>query len=182
MKRRLRKDLADEKMQIYKTGGGKAVPVLKKNPHETKLLEIVGSSLKPLQNTFDSDANYSVIMDVNVDVVEETVVAEASTPSPGRPNDPTDNVIPLEIVVEAPEEHTPQTSRNVATPTTGSRRRMPHKPKATSVDSVFQKRIQVLEEQLEMMKKEHKMEMRIKNLKIMALKEKVKYWKQKNNN
>ncbi|XP_049797552.1 myb/SANT-like DNA-binding domain-containing protein 3 [Schistocerca nitens] len=43
LKRRLRKDMAEEKVQVYKTGGGKAVPVSKKSPHEAKLLEIVGS-------------------------------------------------------------------------------------------------------------------------------------------
>ncbi|XP_049788806.1 uncharacterized protein LOC126194657 [Schistocerca nitens] len=63
MKRRLRKDLAEEKVEVYKTGGGK--PTQKTTIHDrAKLLEIVGSSTKPLTNAYDSDAQFSMIVDV----------------------------------------------------------------------------------------------------------------------
>ncbi|XP_049799564.1 myb/SANT-like DNA-binding domain-containing protein 3 [Schistocerca nitens] len=186
LKRTLQKDLAEEKVQLYKTGGAKAVPVPKKSPHKAKVPEIVGSSLKPLENTFDSDAQYSVIMNLNVDVVNDASVGNASctTNSNGTviAAEAGESLIPAQVVMEDVQQPFSKPS-SAGTQETCNQRRMPLRPKPSSssaLDSVIQKRVEVLQQQLEMMKREHMKEMRIKNLKLLALKEKLKYSKQEN--
>ncbi|XP_046985889.1 myb/SANT-like DNA-binding domain-containing protein 3 [Schistocerca americana] len=202
MKRRLRKDLAEEKVEVYKTGGGK--PTQKTTIHDrAKLLEIVGSSMKPLKNAYDSDAQFSMIVDVvnmescevqcseNMPPASVVELAECTQPSTSHspvvllsketPNNVLADVTQLQSVSQSPD----QPNKNICTPkNTWNRRRMPAKPRpsgsGTVIDNVCKKRVELLEAQLLMMKAEHQKELRIKNLKILALKEKLQYWKKKN--
>ncbi|XP_047120297.1 myb/SANT-like DNA-binding domain-containing protein 3 [Schistocerca piceifrons] len=167
LKRMLRKDLAEEKIQVYKKEGGKAIPVPKKSPHESKLLEIVGSSLKLLENTFDLDAQYSVIMDLNVGVADDTAVGDASSTTNSNGTvivaEAGESLIPAQVVMENVQQPF-STPSSAGAQETCNRRRMPPRRKPTSSsapDSVMQKRVEVLQQQLEMMKREHMKDMRI---------------------
>ncbi|XP_069688202.1 uncharacterized protein [Periplaneta americana] len=162
LKRRLRKDLADEKVETYKTGGGKKN--IKTTNIDPKLLEIMGHSVRPLQNAFDSDTSYQgdVLYDGSLSVVttqyevpststapEMEPVEQASTVSATVIQDITQRVnvqTPVDMVSpnifqekEVAHSKTPASSKQYQ----WNRRRMPQKPKPScdAVADTFTKRI-----------------------------------------
>lgn len=66
-----------------------------------------------------------------------------------------------------------------------NKRTTPKRPLTSEVSEAIedscQKRIEVLTEQLKMMREEHNKEMEIKEYKLLVLKEKYKYWQRMNN-
>ncbi|KAJ4451965.1 hypothetical protein ANN_03449 [Periplaneta americana] len=167
LKRRLRKDLADEKVETYKTGGGKKN--IKTTNIDPKLLEIMGHSIRSLQNALDSDTSYQgdVLYDGSVSVVttqyevpsistapEMEPVEQASTVSATVKQDITQRVnvqTPVDMVLpnisqekEAAHSKTPASSKQYQ----WNRRRMPQKPKPScdAVADTFKKRIKVVDQ------------------------------------
>ncbi|XP_049861767.1 myb/SANT-like DNA-binding domain-containing protein 3 [Schistocerca gregaria] len=154
MKRRLRKDLAEEKVEVYKTGGRK--PTQKTTIHDrVKLLEIVGFSMKPLTNAYDFDAQFSMIVDVVnmensavqcsentppasvVEWAEYTQPSTSHTPvvilSKETPNNVLVDVTQLQPVSQSPD----QPNENICTPkNTWHCRRMPAKPRPSGSGTV----------------------------------------------
>ncbi|KAJ8911556.1 hypothetical protein NQ315_007937 [Exocentrus adspersus] len=56
MKKKARKNLHEDKKELYKTGGGVFTP--KSDTIDTKIVETLSTQFKPLENQFDSSANY----------------------------------------------------------------------------------------------------------------------------
>ncbi|KAJ8915537.1 hypothetical protein NQ315_012420 [Exocentrus adspersus] len=56
MKKKARKNMHEDKKEIYKTGGGQFTP--KSDTLDTKIVETLAVQFKPLSNVFDSSATY----------------------------------------------------------------------------------------------------------------------------
>ncbi|KAF5301101.1 hypothetical protein FQR65_LT19282 [Abscondita terminalis] len=72
-KKKLKKESAEDKIQIYKTGGGTAPP---KNitDEKSRLLSLLQPQMQPIQNSFDSSANYIIeddLITADVEIVPD---------------------------------------------------------------------------------------------------------------
>ncbi|KAJ8913097.1 hypothetical protein NQ315_006599, partial [Exocentrus adspersus] len=67
--------------EMYKTGGGVFTP--KSDTIDTKIVETLSTQFKPLENQFDSSANYLKQGDIDKELIEQVRVLPqiASTPS-----------------------------------------------------------------------------------------------------
>ncbi|KAK9709252.1 Myb/SANT-like DNA-binding domain [Popillia japonica] len=78
IKRKLKKENADEKVEIYKTGGGKpCTPKL--SDTKIRLLSLLKPQIEPLVNEFDSSADFFADTTYSVINVEESSNTEHGT-------------------------------------------------------------------------------------------------------
>lgn len=55
--KRSKKKLADDKVELYKTGGGTYISQI--DEHDLKLMSLMGYRATPLPNSYDADAAYN---------------------------------------------------------------------------------------------------------------------------
>ncbi|XP_068084422.1 myb/SANT-like DNA-binding domain-containing protein 3 [Anabrus simplex] len=177
LKRKARKICADEKVNRNKTGGGYFKPPNSKGAEN--IMALIGPTITPLENPHDSDALYQgdvteeinfpleEVIHVGPDVTYQTVDTIGLQTSPA--NDPQSGSSGTSFSTPDPTKKTPSFPK----------KKVGLSPRNKIIDSC-EKRILVLEQQLEFMKKEHEKEIEIKNLTIAVLKEKLKYWQNMN--
>ncbi|XP_050064466.1 uncharacterized protein LOC126553330 [Aphis gossypii] len=71
LKRDARKEKSNDKVQMYKTGGGPNNSLLSKNTE--KIIGLLGDQMDPLFNSIDSDANYNDARFEVVDIFSEDI-------------------------------------------------------------------------------------------------------------
>ena len=77
LKKAVKKKLGAERQEIFKTGGGQAIPVVF-SELERMIVEIIGQAARPLANPCDSDALADSVISSNVDKPDaESTVVEA---------------------------------------------------------------------------------------------------------
>ena len=192
MKRKARKLHADDKVAMNATGGGQFSHSC--TDTSEKIMSLIQPTITPFPNINDSDAVYQgdyITEEINIepaiDGAETFPIIFAVEGTSGELALP----LPRESTATATQcSPLPTLPTGVAAPTTGmatvvgSRSSSPSRPKKItarpSIMDSCKKRIAVLDEELKMMKVEHNKEMEIKEMKLCVLKEKQKYWVNKN--
>ncbi|XP_046384742.1 myb/SANT-like DNA-binding domain-containing protein 3 [Ischnura elegans] len=156
MKRRAKKNAADEKIERYKTGGGSCHTQL--TSQEERLIGMVKDQFNSLRNPADSDASFSGDKDVSAegDIFEimETITdkdEETTTEIPLTPNN-------------APYDFTqqPTESNRASTSKISSCNPPSHKRKAEEeVATMANKKTILINRQLEILEQQHKIKMEI---------------------
>ncbi|XP_069684686.1 myb/SANT-like DNA-binding domain-containing protein 3 [Periplaneta americana] len=185
VKRKTRKMYAEEKVQLYKTGGGSFKP--SSSGSMEKVMALIEPTINPLPNQHDSDAPYqdvTQVLDLPCDVVMDgnsvdTAVEEMSSPTPlAEPPSPqavplTSTAVPsIASIVVSPNLTVPP--RSLSTPQTSKHRVPKMKTPRAAISNACETRISLFEQQIEIMKREHSKEMEIKELQLSSLKEDVK--------
>ncbi|KAF5273239.1 hypothetical protein FQA39_LY07570 [Lamprigera yunnana] len=73
LKKKLKKESAEDKIEIYKTGGGVALSQ-KMTEEKSRLLSLLQPQMEPIQSRFDSSANYIVKDRQTTNEFEDTAV------------------------------------------------------------------------------------------------------------
>ncbi|XP_067014271.2 myb/SANT-like DNA-binding domain-containing protein 3 isoform X3 [Anabrus simplex] len=170
LKRKTRKICADNKV-MNATGSGNFKPTLSKTTE--KVMALIQQTTTPLMYAHDLDALYQG------HVNEVQGQAEALNP---LLKPPINSMTQPACLLSSHTAVQPSTSADtVLSDRAKSRRRRLSTSRDKIIDSC-ERRISVLDYQLEVMRKEHGKEMEIKELKLNIMKDKLKHWQNMNKN
>ncbi|KAJ4442433.1 hypothetical protein ANN_04019 [Periplaneta americana] len=117
MKRTAKKDNANDKLERYRTGGGKYTPQI--TEESTKILAMLNDHIQPDENPFDCDAEYigeTEILNDNNEIIAQEIVLPIINEAPNYEDS-------LPEIVELQNEAEATHAQSTITPTPTSKRR-----------------------------------------------------------